>query len=348
MRNELTRLEDEKARGEARGAALTRLADFDWHEALGGLKQELLGVGQRESKAVAAKNARDLSGALDRWFSTDASLQNLVDAGVQPILESTQRALALAVHKALTDHVADGATAVRLPQNLARDLVTADIAFAQFGRAALEQVDPVRGVKVEVPPLLIDEFPVKKTIWDWILFRSQASVRRRRFGPNDKPALRIPRDVKAKRLGAPTRQAMERALSEYQESHVPAQLDRIALRIHEAYAKALERALSERIEESRKALGVALDETKKRLKEYARILNHLEDLGMALAGTRSAVEALRARYQETDPEMLNLPLEGEVDESVSVYELSPAPRKESKESLAPNASAVPRSEAREV
>lgn len=345
MRNELTRLEDEKARSEARGAALTRLADFDWHEALGGLKQDLLGVGQRESASVAAKNARELSTALDRWFTTDASLQNLVDAGVQPILENTQRALALAVHKALSDHVANGATAVRLPQGLARDLVTADLSFGQFGRAALEHVDPVRGVKVEVPPLLIDEFPVKKTIWDWVLFRSQASVRRRLFGPSDKPALRIPRDVKAKRLGAPTRQAMERALSEYQESHVPAQLDRIALRIHEAYAKALTRALSERIEESRKTLGLALDETKKRLKEYARILNHLEDLGMALAGTRSAVEALRARYQETDPELLNLPLEGETDESVSVYELSPVPRKESS---APAAQPAPKSEKSEV
>lgn len=327
MNLRMDELESTRGRVQAKLEALGRLSSFDWHDALSGLREDLVRVAQAESDALSKKNAHEIATALDRWFQTDASFQALLDTSILPLFTSSQRALAQSVHAALGKHVAENASAVRLPQGLAKDLVTAELSLTEFGRKGLEHVDPVAGVRSEAAPLSIDEIPVNRGFWDWVLFRSQARVRRRLFGPADRPALRIPREQKSRRLGAAARQVMERKLSEYQESHVPALLDRLALRIFEDYAQALTESIQERIAAGRAALSGELSNVQVELKEHLVMLNRLAELGVAVASAQQSVQELSARYRETDPDLLTRPVdELELDEAVSDYELEPQPR----------------------
>ena len=53
---------------------------------------------------------------------------------------------------------------------------------------------------------------MKRSVIDWLLFRSQAKCRERLFGDAANPAARIPVDRKTRRLGEDARRAIRREL----------------------------------------------------------------------------------------------------------------------------------------
>ena len=324
LTDEVSGLEDQQAVCRARLDAIDRLASFDWAQSLGGLKSELLAVGERESGRIAESSAAEISDALDSWFQSDASLRALVKNELEPILDSSQRQLATAVHQTLTEHVQGGAPSVRLPQDIARDLSTVSLRFDEFGRGGLDGVDPVAGIAVEGNPLPAERIPVRKTFWDWVLFRSVSRIQRNLFGPPNSPSSRIPRLQKSKRLGGPAREVMQKLLAQYQQKQVPELLNRLALRIFRDYAKAVVSALAERLAERRDVLrrdGAAIDT---KLKEYRKVLNHIEELSLVTSSTRGSIEALAERYREADPDLLVQPLEEATEETFdSEVELIP-------------------------
>ncbi|MCB9915929.1 MAG: dynamin family protein [Planctomycetes bacterium] len=308
LEREVEQLEGEQARTQAKLEALERLRAYDWEDSLADLKAELLNVGREVSAGLSESTAHDLSDALDRWFQGDASLKALVQNDLEPLLESSQRQLALSVHERLTRDVAEGAAGVRLPHQVARDLVTLGLQFNEFGRGALDHVDPVAGVRVEGNPLPLDEIPVKKSLLDWLFFRSQARVRRRMFGAPESPSLRVPREHKQKRLGEPARRVMQALLGDFQQSRIPALLDALTLRIYEDYADAVTAALAQRFERRAKELGAERARLDGLLREDRKVLNRLEELAVTAGSTRLAIEELAARYREADPSMLVQPL----------------------------------------
>jgi len=312
MNAEVEQLEAAQTRGRARLQALERLGSFGWEETLGDLQRELVEVGQGQSGALAEDNARELKAAVDGWFHGDDSLQELIDKGLLPLFEGCQRGLALRVHEALSAHVARGETAVKLPRAVADDLVAAGLSIGEFSRRGLDQVDPLAGVQLGAPGLKLHDLPVKRTFWDWVLFRTRARVRRRLFGAPERPTLRLSRDVKETRLGGPARQHMLMELSAFQRRHVPALLDRLAMCIYEDYAAAFAGDLRERIGATSTELELELKRTQERLKEFRRVLNRLSDLELAVIATRRAVIALEQHYRGTDPELLSAPSDEEI------------------------------------
>lgn len=324
LTEEVSSLED--AQRVCRGGleAIDRLAAFDWADALGGLKDELLAVGQRESQRIGEESAVEVSEALDSWFQGDASLRSLLEHDLRPILEGSQRELAQVVHATLTEHVHAGAPSVRLPQEVARDLATLDLRFDELGRGGLDGVDPVAGIAVQGNPVPAEQIPVKKTLWDWLLFRSTARIQRNLLGPPNSPSLKIPKLVKSKRLGAPAREVMQTLLARYQEKQFPELLGRLALRIFRDYAHSVVAALSERLEARRDVLRREAAELDAQLREFRKVLNHLEELSLVTASTREQVEALAERYREADPDLLIQPIEDEeADEATAEIELVP-------------------------
>jgi hypothetical protein len=317
LAEEVATLEEEQATARAKLDAIGRLDSFDWNESLTGLKNELLSVGERESEAIAERTEQEISSALDTWFQGDASLKALVKSTLEPLLEASQRKLALAVHGTLTEHVAAGAESIHLPREITRDLASVDLRFDEFGRGGLDGVDPIAGIGVQGNPLPIEEIPVRKSIWDWILFRSQARVQRNLFGAPNSPSARILRQQKARRMGAAAREAMQNLLADYQASQVPELLNRLALRIFRDYARTVVTTLSARLLERREALTSELGALETRLREYRKVLNHFEELSLSAANTREMIEQLARNYREADPDLLIQPIEGG-DEAVEV------------------------------
>jgi GTPase SAR1 family protein len=310
LSDEVGTLEEEQARAQAKLEALGRLEAYDWESALSDLKRELLSVGQQVSAEVSETSAREVEQALESWFQSDASLKSLVKQDLEPMIQTSQRRLALAVHERLTRDVAEGASGVRLPHEVARDMFTISLQFGEFGRGALDHVDPIAGIRVKGDPLPLDEIPVKKTLLDWLFFRSQARVRRRLFGAPESPSLRVTREQKAKRLGEPARRVMQGLLADFQERQVPTLLDDLALRIYEDYASAVTSALQQRLALRRKELSAERAELDERLREYRKVLNRLDNLAVVATSTRSSIDELASRYREADPAMLVQPMVG--------------------------------------
>ncbi len=288
--------------------ALDRLGQYDWGTALEGLESELRAVGNSEAQEVSAKSAQDISQALDTWFQSDSSLKTLVKGELQPLIASSQRQLALTVHRQLTEDVASGTSGVSLPHEVARDLFVLGVQFNEFGRGGLDHVDPIAGIDTKGAPLQSTDIPVRKSIWDWLLFRSATKVQERLFGPVGSPALRIPRDLKAKRLGNEARKLMQGRLGDYQERRLPEILDGLTQRIFNDYSKAVVDALNARLVLRREELEADRNEIASELRQIRKVLNRLDEMGIASARARSAVEKLAICYQEADPDLLVQPV----------------------------------------
>ena len=296
--------------------AVERLDTYDWNNALHSLEQELTALGRREADEVRENSTHVVSDKLDRWFQSDASLKSLIGGELQPLIESSQRQLALTVHERLTQDVASGASGVSLPHEVARDLFTVGLQFAEFGRGGLDHVDPVAGIETGATPLKTQDIPVKKTIFDWILFRSAAKRSERLFGSPGAPSQRIAKDIKAKRLGDEARRVMQTKLASYQEVRFPEILQSLTQRIFGDYAQAVTESLATRLAERREELKTELATMDSHLKQLRKVTNHFEEFAAATAGARSTVEELAERYQKADPDHLTRPLEAPQDEDV--------------------------------
>lgn len=288
--------------------ALDRLGHYEWNEALGGLERELRTVGTAEAEKVTEKNSQKVSEVLDTWFQGDASLKTLIDGELRPMIASSQRGLALAVHGRLTEDVASGTCGVSLPHEVARDLFTLGIQFNEFGRGGLDDLDPVAGINNQGTPLPYQDIPVKRSFWDWLLFRTKNKLQERLFGPANNPSQRIPKDLKAKRLGDEARRHMQGRLSEYQEQRLPQMLDGLTQRIFNDYASAVVDALGGRLTSKREELDLEVTEIETELKQYLKVLNRLEEMGIATARARGAVDELAVCYKEADPDLLVQPV----------------------------------------
>ena len=308
LETEIGRLENEQARCQARIEALDRLGRFDWRAAMAPLETDLRTVAARRAAEVSQDLAAGQASELQRWFGTDASLHSLQHDQVRPLIARAQSQLALGVHAALAEQVSEGGAAISLPEDTAKDLVAAGLRVSEFGRQALGSVDPAAVVKVEVPPLDLDAIPVKKTIWDWVLLRSQPRIRRRLFGSPEKPTLRIPKEEKARRLGAPAKTAIQAALDRYQQRVFPELLAGIGARIFEDYAYAVIRGLQARFEEVRAERKAEHDRLAEALKASRRLSNRFAELAVAVTAVQSDVAELEGRYQEADPGMLIQPV----------------------------------------
>ena len=305
----LSQLEDDRESCQEKLEALERLAAYDWGKALSTLKQELDGVGSREAEAVRDSSVQVVAEKLDSWFNGDASLKSLVETDLLPWIESSQRQLALAVHKRLTEEVASGASGISLPHEVARDLFTIELQFGEFGRGGLDSVDPVAGVSSHASPITASTIPVRKTLWDWLLFRSQAKCQERLFGTGEAGKQRIPRELKAKRLGEAGRLHMQTKLAAFQEEQLPTVLKDQAQRIFVDYSTAVTQALTERLNERRTAFKEELEQIEENERQLNRIGNRFEEMAVSAAHARASIQELSSRYQEADPDHLVRPIE---------------------------------------
>ncbi len=287
--------------------SLERLAAFDWKRGFLELQHTLARSGKERADAVESKTANALDGALEGWFESDASLHDLSEGRLGPVLSSYQDEVALYVHKALDERVSGGDAGIEIPAAIRTDLRAAGMDLSRIGRSALEKVEIASAVGIIRPPLKTDEIPVRKGLLDWLFFRSAGSVRRKLFGPSDRPSVRIPRAQKARRIGQAGKLAMRAALDDYRGSFFPLTVQRLTDKILGSYgAGAIDRIEAE-IKNARAVADAALQTTQKELKEFQRLQNHFTELGSEVERARRELDGLAERYVETEPEDLILP-----------------------------------------
>ncbi len=308
IEEEVQGLKRRQEAGRRQAEILDRLLRFHWEEATRPLLDELLAAGRDTLEGLRERGWQAVHGALALWFKNDRSLQELLTEDLGPVLASLQNELALAIHRALREGAGREDAGAVLPQGVRTSLVAAGLPLQEISAGALDGVDPYAGIEEQILGLDPADVPVRKGFWDWILFRGQGAVRRRLFGPSQRPAQRIPRSAKQRRLGEAGREAMERQLEESLEALLPEILDRLAGRIYSDYASQLVASLRTDLEGRSEENQRQLLEVEGRLLELGRIQERLAELRLGLERGRQAWRELRARYHGTAPEALRQPL----------------------------------------
>ena len=311
LRKKTAELERERAEVRERQEAIERLVGHAFEDSFRDLQATLGEESAEKAKPVAERTSRALDGALGAWFTSDASLDDLIRGDVLPLLASHQTELSRLVAALLQARVRAGDAGLRLPRELSQALSVAWIDLNGIARASLEGLEPDALVTRPRQPLDAERIPVRKSLWDWLLLRRQANVRRRLFGPEGRPSVRIAPEAKASRLGEPAKEAMRRELDLFLGGYFAESLERMTRAILGDYSRTTLEGLSHALNEARTSNGERLAGLETRLGEHRASLARIEELGQSSHLALDSLEDLSARYLQTDPDLLIQPLPAE-------------------------------------
>ena len=298
----------EKDRGErvARAAALAKLASFGWDGALGAVRDDVERITIERSTAVRNETGEKADAALAAWFESDQSFGQLLREGLGGVLDGYRDQVA-AIAREVTQTVLGSDVAVASALREQRgEIGRAQVDLASVARATLAALPPsaprTEAPKLDVPVAVVQ---VKKTIWDHLLLRSQASVRRRLLGPDAAPEKPLPRKIKQKRLGA-TRVVLGEVLR--------ARFARFATEVaketvSDAFAHAsgaLVGAFRREVEARRNENTAALERGDERLQSLSRARDELRELLAGIELASGSIERLTERFVDTSPTTLLL------------------------------------------
>ncbi len=294
-------LEREAAVARQKLETLKRLEGFSWEEAYRPLREELGAAVAEHAGAIGEKSGHALTGAVEAWLASDGSLKDLGDRNLSPLLGSCQNELALALHQALNQKLNANEAGPTVPSGVRISLTAAGLSLDRIGQDAFAGLDPYAGIEPAALPLRSTEIPVKKGFWDWILFRSQASVAKRLFGPPENPKNRVAKAAKTKRLGPPARQMLKRSTSASFEAWFPAARERLLDRIFADYSGPSIEALLQGLAELERSCRERLLQAERRLEEIGQVRCALEEMERGLGQLGHELEQLEGRYALEDP-----------------------------------------------
>jgi hypothetical protein len=306
LSRQVEELEKERSERVARAAALAKLASFGWDGALGAVRDDVERITIERSTAVRNETGEKADAALAAWFDSDQSFGQLLREGLGGVLDGYRDQVA-AIAREVTQTVlgSDVAVATALREQRG-ELGRAQIDLTSVARATLAALPPAtprtEAPKLDVPVAVVQ---VKKTIWDHLLLRSQASVRRRLLGPDAAPEKPLPRKIKQKRLGA-TRVILGEVLR--------ARFARFASEVaketvSDAFAHAsgaLVGAFRREVEARRNENTAALERGDERLQSLSRARDELRELLAGVELASGAIGRLTERFVDTSPTTLLL------------------------------------------
>ncbi len=293
--------------------ALTRLEAFDWDEAVAQLCGHLAARVEARSEELSEEASRSLRETVSRWFQSEASLSALIDDDLQPILRRYQEHLSEYLQAELEQMVGQGTAAFDLPGDLRESRERVGLDLDRLGRAGLENLDRTSGAENINLSVSTDAIPIRRTFWDWILFRSSATVRRRVFGPAEGPTFPIPPAVKGRRLGEPAQEAINGALRTFTGRFFPETVERIKSRDPGIYVKRVLEAIRQDLNRLKSGLTRRLEEVSAELDAYWKVLTALKRLETALDGIPDPLQGMQDRYRQVSGEDLE---EGKLDETL--------------------------------
>ena len=308
LREEMVTLQTKHDEEESRRQAIERLEGAGWNKRFESLGRELTKAGQDAAGDIGVKATRRIHEAVQLWFRSNDSLQKLAGDDLVEILTDYQKDLTAAVSKELSERLVKADMGIDLPEQLADALATVDIDLMAICREAHAKVDRNAMISVPAAPVRSGQFQVRKTFWDWVLFRSSAAMQRLVFGPSDKPAQAISPEVKMARLGEPARVEMRRQLEDFQRKFTNDAMDRIVNGFVKSFCRIVLDEFTRSLRRSRNRLENKVEEYRLKLEACQHVLEPLNHLKTHAEEARTAVRGLSDHYEQIDLFMLTQPV----------------------------------------
>ncbi len=318
LRARVDELDRNRQDAQRRRQAAARLIEHDWRTAFDELGVRLAPAIHTRTEAICSQASDRLSQAVERWFTNDTSLQALMDEHLMPTLRAFQVEVGTFIRRVLDEEVFAGSAGILLPSDISADMYAAEVDLSNVGQDALSKItDTIQHRDVPIP-LHSSLIPIRRTIWDILLFRSPTRMQERVLGEANHPTRRIPVEVKAHRLGSEAKDVIQGELHSFRKRFLSETIAVIHHHIIGQYGLAavdvLGTVLKQRDAELDKQIGVLVDE----LMEHRKVLGHLSSLRSRATQAMSALQELTEEYGETEPEHL-------IDPAQPPHPLRPAP-----------------------
>ena len=199
-------IDERKRRAEERIAAVDQLREIDWDHAFARPTEEHERLLRADAERFLHRLHQQAADALAGWWEIGESLAQLERDRLAPLLraevgameeESRQR-----MHLLLS---APNAGANFTPEEVGALLTLGINLNDHLPDPGTEEGASAARQRVPVPELPVDEIPVRRRWWDYLLFRSAVRVRRSVFGPPERRDKPVPARVKELRLGTDAR-----------------------------------------------------------------------------------------------------------------------------------------------
>ena len=307
LRDHADALDAQRQEQQRRRHAVHRLGAFDWRSAFRELDEKLAPSIRERAHVSSQETVKELDRLVDQWFLSDASFESLINDDLIPRLTRFETELTGFVAETLEDEVQPGTAGLLLPSNIGADLHAAEIDLGELGLESLGAMSKDAALGHVTAPVAVERVPVKRSVIDWLLFRSQAKCRERLFGDAANPAARIPVDRKTRRLGEDARRAIRRELDLFKSRFFMETIQRAHRHLVSRYADFAVDAMAERLEAREESIGIRLQEIVDALMERRKVLSHIATLQARAGEVRGGVDELTTAYGQTEPDKLIQP-----------------------------------------
>ena len=296
----LWRWNGERDRAEGLLRSVRALREFPWDETLARMRDDVVRITRERTADLRRETAEAAEGALARWYDGDASYQTLVGEDLAGVLSSCRDAIVDTARDVSSTVLSSDVAGAMMRRDANEDLARVGLSVADVARqleGTVRSAAEDRAVAPEIPTRVI---PVRRRFLDWLLLRSQASVRRSVFGPDDAPSRPIPRIVKQRRLGA-GRVALGEAIRKRIDLFFAETLNRVTGEVFGAHVAAVCRQVQERLaglEEENTARLATAEEHREGLN---RLRAEVDGLVATIDEAAGAVARLAAAYGENLP-----------------------------------------------
>ena len=302
FRTRLADLEQEVGRQQQRRDAVARLDEVDWPSAFVGSRDVCEADGEQFAEAEKQRLHSDLSGRVDQWFTTDESLEDLLRDHVRPGIDACVDRIRKDAGERIQRLTGGSRCGAELGAETVRAMDTAGLSLAEIQTSDSIHPDELKPADVTYDDSIsLASLPVRKTIWDWLLCRTLAKVRRRTFGPNEQPDHPIPAKVKASRLGDVGKLALEEEISAMLDRAFPGVSKRLSGDLLEQYANRFSDAIAVRLDKTRTELDQTLPRLRDRIDDAREILATLDQLSADASQVQEGVDKLERGLAQSHP-----------------------------------------------
>jgi len=280
--------------------AARRLEEFPWEETLAKMRDDVVRITRERSGDLRRKTAEAAEGALARWYDGDESFVSLLRDELGGVLGACRDELVANASDVAATVLGSDVGGAMVRRDTSDDLEHVGLSVAAIARelrGTVHSAAELRSVVPEIPTRLI---PVRRRWVDWLLFKSQAAVRRAVFGPNDTPARRIPREVKHKRLGA-GRVALGEAIRTRIDLFFAETLARVTGEVYGAHVAAVSGQVHERLRKISKENASRFESAEEELANLQALRDEIARLDASRQSAADALARLTPTYQ-TIPE----------------------------------------------
>jgi hypothetical protein len=309
-------LEDEMQRERGRLAAVERLANLNWEKAFDDVRAK----SRKAADAFSDKLKGELRGTLTQevvsWFDSDESLSDLQEGRLNPLLTAKEKEIKAHAIDRIRSLTGDSLGGLHLEPDDLRALDRIDLKLEPILEAAGEEVlaagrDPA-SCAVHISS---EKIPVKKSVWDWVLFRGQSAVRRGLFGPTEDPERPIPHATKRKRLSDPGSEALHSILDTHLKKLFPDLPSEYCDHLLSEFIRIFSAAVRERVETVKEELGTKMPDLENRLEANKRVRARLKRISDLASQVRTSVVDLKDRHSSLVAAAVAVENPGEDDES---------------------------------